>query len=535
MSTESDGFLGGIRAKVGSIQIRQNEDQVAVERQIEMEDEPASPVAETVKNARENLQKNEHTTDFDLYDEMLKLDPELSGAVRAMSQSASSYTVTIPTDDPSEREQTAYNDIKELERKLELPLLLADILKKLISHGDDINKKIYNEEDGIVGLQSLPTNAVTIVEDEDDIITGEENDDSIIEDLIQRRSDPEDIDADMIDEVFHRGLYVLNESTREVGYKPIDPKNIVHFSIDERSNWFEDSMGRDTYGIWGQSRLEPLTFTIRTKYNTLTNKVAMDDSLLAREIYYIDTASLFGDISDREKRQKKAENYAGELKRKIEGLGPDERPMIPEEVDVEVIGPEGKAIDQTPFIEQLNNSIAAALTFPMSGLGRGATSVKAGEEISSLWAENNIENLRQAVNFRLRELFRDHIILLHNEWRVEDGDDLKDMRLDPDITIPTLEFEPFKEKDRSEIVSQIKGLVSTQTITLEERRELFGLPTDEEAIENVTDEYGAGSPAPGDGVSSNDPDPEGVSRGEIPEDASTSDNEPGEVEDERGQ
>lgn len=531
---DNGGILSGVRAKVGNISVRQSEDQVAVERQIEMEDEIASPIAETVNDAREELRNSEHTTDFDLYDEMLNLDPELSGAVRAMSQSGSNYKITIPTDEPSEREQTAYEDIKELERRLELPLLLADVLKKLISHGNDINKMIYSEENGIERLQNFPTSSITIVEEEDNIISGEneDNTDDIL-DLVQRSSESEEISTNDLNEVFDRGLYVLNEATRDVSYNTIDPQDIIHFSIDERSNWHTDVMGRDTYGVWGQSRLEPLTFTIQTKYNTLTNKVAMDDSLLAREIYYIDTASLFGDISDREKRQKKAEEYAQELKSKIEKLGPDERPMIPEEVDVEVIGPEGKAIDQTPFIEQLNNSIAAALTFPMAGLGRGTTSVKAGEEISSLWAENNIKNLRQALNFRIREIFRNHITLLHNDWRDEDGQELKDMKLDPDITIPTLEYEPFREKDRSEIVSQIKGLVSTKSITLEERRELFGLDTDEETIRKVREEYPGGSPAPGDGVSSNDPDPEGVSRGEIPEDASVEDNEPGDVEDER--
>ena len=527
MSAEPRKWLGGVNAEIRNVEVVQEEDTAGVVVDVEQSDrtEFASPVAESVKSARKNLQDKENTTVFDLYDEMLDLDPELSGAVRAISHSASNYDIVLPTDDPTDDDLKALKHTKELERRLELPLTLTDILKKLVAHGNDINKKVYNEDEGIIKLQNLPTNAITIVESEGDIITGEDEHDTsvgnMVRRLMQRREDKADVSSGAINEVFSRGLYVLNEATGDVTHRTIKPENIIHFSVDERSNWFTDVMDRETYGVWGQSRLEPLTFTIQTKYNTLTNKVAMDDSLLAREIYYIDTESLFGDIQNRKDRKKAAEKYAKQLKRKIEQLGPDERPMLPEEVNVEVIGPEGKAIDQTPFLEQLNHSIAAALTFPMAGLGRGTTSVKAGEEISSLWAENNIKNLRTALTFRLEELFKENLLLLEPDWRKEDVGGLDSWELKDDITVPTIEFEPFREEDLTEIVSQIKGMVSVKAITLKERREMFGLPTDEESIENVIDEYGDGSPLPGDGVSSNDPDPEGISRDNIPEEAST--------------
>lgn len=535
MSTEEDdggGFLDGITSRVGEVSVFQQGGNVGVQRDIEMDDEMASPIAESVKDARQEIQGKEHKTEFDLYDAMVDLDPELSGAVRAMSQSASNYEIVIPTDNPTDDDEQAHEDIKELERRLRLPLMMTDILKKLITHGNDVNKKVYNESDGIRKLQNLPTNAVTIVDDPEDIKESDPTtSDDVWNSIIRQQSDEEDISGDAVNEVFSREVYVLNEQAEDTKHSLIDPDNVLHFSIDERSNWFTDSTGRETYGVWGQSRLKPLTFTIQTKYNTLTNKVAMDDKLLAREIYYIDTEALFGDITDRETRIKKAQNYAKDLKGKIEQLGPDERPMLPEHVDVSVIGPEGKAIDQTPFVEQLNNAIAAALTFPMAGLGRGTTSVKAGEEISSLWAENNIRNLRQSVTYGIQELFEDHLALLHEDWREEDADNLADMELKSDIAVPTLEYEPFREEDRSEVVSQIKGLVSTKSVTLAERRDLFGLPTDDEHLEAVKEEYGGGTgPAPGDGVSSNDPDADGTGRGDIPEDSAPSEPQTDEVD-----
>lgn len=501
--TQSNSFLQGISSKVRDVQVFSEDGRFGVRRDIEMADENddpyASPVAKSVREARTALDQSSHDTRFDLYDEMVDLDPELSGAVHAIAQSASSFSTVPPTDEPSDRGETALEECRQLVDEIDAELLAIDVLKNLLKYGNDINKKVYREGTGIRKLQSLPVNAVTIVDDRSDIRDEEARTKvgDVLDSLMNQESDEEELETDEFDEVFSREVYVINESD-EGDPRTIDSHNVVHFAIDDRSNWFEDQLGRDTYGVWGRSRLEPLTFTIQTKYNTLTNKVAMDDKLIAREIYYIDTTALFGDIPDFDERKKQAEAYASEIKSMIEGLGADERPMLPEHVNVEIIGPEGKAIDQQPFIEQLNNAIAAALTFPMAGLGRGTTSVKAGEEISSLWAENNIRNLRRTVVTGFREIFRDHLKLIHNgegdtdDWVVNrsEADNISEMRLDPDIEIPTLEYEPFKEEDMTEKARQIKLLYQTQTASATERREHFGtLPTDEESMETLKNEF----------------------------------------------
>ncbi|MFB6236926.1 MAG: hypothetical protein ABEH81_01010 [Halopenitus sp.] len=481
----------------GSTRFFQDGDKVGVESDLRVNQEDAfgSPIAKSARDTRQELSEDEHDTVFDMYDALVDLDGELSGAVNAIAQSATYAEITMPTDDPTDTEEKILEECQALAERIRGKETAIDVLRNLIKHGNDINKKVYNDEVGIIALQSLPTNSVTIVDDRGELIEKDDAPGKDIEDIMFQVNETldegdEELGGHQVHESFERDAYVLNEEDPD-RRSIIEPHNVLHFSIDARSNWFEDQLGRETYGVWGQSRLEPLKFTIQTKYNTLLNKVAMDDKLLAREVYYINTTELFGDISDREERIKKAEKYADDLKEMVEELGPDERPMLPEHVEVKVIGPEGKAIDQKPFIEQLNNGIAAALTFPMAGLGRGTTSVKAGEEISSLWAENNIKNLRNSVIWGLRELFKDHIKILHPELveNNSEAQNIGDMKLQDDIHIPTLKYEPFRQEDRTEIAGQIETLVNIGVMRRAEARDMWGLSTDDETMDKLEEEW----------------------------------------------
>lgn len=501
-TTERPEDYGGIlRRTPGSVRVRQGDGGGrVVEANLEMatgDDVIASPVANVVKGAREDINEDEHDTVFDLYDALIELDGELSGAVNAIAQSATFRKVVMPEDDPSEIEQEILGECQDLVDRIRGREMAIDVLRNLIKYGNDISKKVYNKEEGILAAQSLPINAMTIVDDPEDLADSNVSNPSTISELFQQihpdlASGDEEIGGERIQEAFKREAYVLNEGKdEETTPKVIEPYKVLHFSIDSRSNWFTDHTGRVTYGVWGQSRLEALKFTIQTKYNTLTNKVAMDDKLLAREVYYINTDALFGHIQDQEEREKKADEYADELAGMLEELEADERPLLDENVEVEVIGPEGKAIDQRPFVEQLNNGIAAALTFPMAGLGRGTTAVKAGEEISSLWAENNIKNLRRAVIRGFTELFEDHVKLTHPDLvqNLDGADNLGEMKLDPEVTIPTLEYEPFRQEDRTQLANQIRDLYELGVMSLAEARDEWGLPTDGKSLDEARKDF----------------------------------------------
>lgn len=540
-SEDSDSFIEGMVSTVrGETRVRQDGENMVVESPIQADDALGSPVAKTAKEARQDIQEDSHDTIFDLYDAIVDLDGELSGAVNAIAQSATYNQIMLPEDDPSSTEEEILEDCRELAYRINGREFAIDVLRNLIKYGNDMNKKVYNGDNGIIEVQSLPINSMSIVGDRDDLVESDDMGSADLDDILfqvhpELDEPDEEIGGNRIQETFERDAYVLNEAAEEGDPSVIEPHNLLHFSIGARSNWFEDRVGRTTYGVWGQSRIEPLKFTIQTKYNTLINKVAMDDKLLAREVYYIDTQALFGDIQDREDRISKAREYADDVANMLQDLEADERPILPDHVDVEVIGPEGKAIDQKPFIEQLNNGIAAALTFPMAGLGRGTTSVKAGEEISSLWAENNIKNLRRAVIRGFEELFSDHIKLRYPDLvkNHSETDNIGEMKLDPDVTIPTLEYEPFRQEDRSELVDQTVRLVDIGIISRREAREMLGKPTDDESMAELSKSPEAyGSDSDDDGSSSDDEEDEEDNEGDEDAPSSEPENLPDEGEDE---
>ena len=101
----------------------------------------------------------DYTNEFDLYDEMLKLDPELNGAVRTISLTANKYKVV------GGRNSAIRSAITELvEEVLDFDDFLINGLRNLQVYGNDINKLVGKTGEGITQIQSLPIRQMTIVD-----------------------------------------------------------------------------------------------------------------------------------------------------------------------------------------------------------------------------------------------------------------------------------------------------------------------------------------------------------------------------------
>ena len=111
----------------------------------------------------ERLQKDSnYDNEFDMYDLMLKLDPELNGAVRAVSLTANNYEINYAKG----KNATIRNAIKELvEDTLDFDDILITALRNLMVYGNDINKIVGRQGVGITNLQSLPVKQITIVDE----------------------------------------------------------------------------------------------------------------------------------------------------------------------------------------------------------------------------------------------------------------------------------------------------------------------------------------------------------------------------------
>jgi hypothetical protein len=369
-------------------------------------------------------------------------------------------------EEPGKRDKTALDDCRKLARELNLELIMPSIFKNMIALGNDMNKIIYEEGVGVQDLQSLPAQDVTIVDKEND---------------------------DVLDVVQSGNYYVLNEGTDDEVVR--ESWKILHFAIERRGNWFEDRMGRDTYGVWGAPRLEPIKFALQAKHNTLTNKVAMDDSLIAREVYKIDVETLFGHIKNDDDREDKAEEYARQLKERLEGLKPDEKPILPEEVTMEVKGPEGQAREHADFLNMMNDSIMHALTFHVGGVGRDAGGPFIGNRPAKDESLNNVHHLRQIMSHKLRELFRIHLVLKHPEWRDTDASpqgpsgeepNITEWKLEDDIIVPKIEWNPLETGDQERRVSIATKAYQSNLVTRNEAREIIGMdPLAEEDVEKL--------------------------------------------------
>jgi hypothetical protein len=170
--------------------------------------------------------------EFDLYDQMLKTDPELNGAVRAVSLT---------------------NAIRELvEETIDFDDIMINAMRSLMVYGNDINKIVGRAGVGITDIQSLPVKQITIVD--------------------ERGGLGSYFVADEDNPIIRADKYMVREGT--MYERDIPAKEIMHIKIDYRSNWFTDNKGRRTYGVWGASRFTALKQPIRMKYNSMNNRIS---------------------------------------------------------------------------------------------------------------------------------------------------------------------------------------------------------------------------------------------------------------------
>jgi len=453
----------------------------------------SASLAEVVSKPKEILDSHRFESDWELYDRLLEIDPELAGTVRAQAQMASGFNVISPAnmgeqEEMTEKDETALKDCKDLVEDLQLELIQPSIFKNMIVHGNDINKIIYEDGVGVKNLQSLPLRNVTIIDEDTNMITRRAKKEA------KKVGDTEDIELDKyIDNIEGTSVqagdyYVMNEAMGNE--KKIESYKILHLAPESRSNWRKDRFDRVTYGVWGAPRVEPIKFALQAKHNTLTNKVAMDDSLIAREVYKIDVEKLYGHIKNDEERETKAKNYASDLKEKLENMQPDEKPILPDPVTVEIMGAEGHAREHADFLNMMNDAIMHALTFHVGGTGRDAGGPYIGNAPAKDSSQTNVKHLRKLMAHKLKKLFKIHLLLRHPEWRDSHGEpnniDAWTFRDDIEIVVPEVEWDALEEGDMQRLVDVATKAWEKDLITRNEARQLMGFdPADDEKVDKI--------------------------------------------------
>ena len=391
--------------------------------------------------------RSKYDDEFDLYDDMLRLDPELNGAVRSVSLTANNWDIDYTT----AKNRTIRNAIKELVHEtLDFDDLLINMLRSLMVYGNDINKLVGRSGVGITALQSLPINQITI------------KDERGIEPPAVSRDNP----------IMKATTYLFREN--ESYPQTFKASEIWHIKMDYRSNWFQDRLGRWTYGVWGASRFSALKQPIRAKYNAINNRIALEDALTKQYITInMEAVEHITDPDEQRERLVYIMNEVGEL---LEGLRGDQIPILPSYVEIHHVDLKNTVPDNSAFLDMVNADISAVLQVPRAASGQERGSTFAATYSASMWSINAIRRLQGIAEQACQQLFMKHLELLGIVVKRED--------------LPKLKFAPIEEEGHSEKIKRSTLGYQQGVMTRNEAREILHLPPTKEEGDDFKSEKG---------------------------------------------
>lgn len=375
--------------------------------------------------------------DFDLYDSMVKLDPELNGAVRSVALTANNYTI----DYQSAKNQRIREAIRMLVERLDFDDILINAMRNLMVYGNDINKMVGRSGVGITDVTSLPVKQVTIAD--------------------ERGADGIPFSASEQDYVGTNDYYFLREGQYTQGLFP--KAEILHFRIDYRSNWFTDDKSRVTYGVWGASRFSSLKQGIRAKYNSLNNRIALEDAL-TKQFITIDKSAI-EHITDPDEQAERLGKIMDEVITLFEGLRGDQMPILPSYVTLHHVDLNNAIPDNTGFLDMIGSNIAAVLHVPRVAAGQERGSTFAATYNANMWANTAITRLQHVLKQGITELFSVHLRLLGIEHREQD--------------LPRFTFEPVAEESLMDSMRRAVMGYQAGILTLDQALEIVNLPAAE--------------------------------------------------------
>jgi hypothetical protein len=386
-------------------------------------------IVEETNQLRDN---NNYDNDFELFDDMLKLDPELNGAVRAVSLTANNYTI----DYRAARNARIREAIRLLvEETIDFDDFMINAMRNMMVYGNDVNKYVGSSREGITELQSLPVRQITILDGRG------------INEV-----------ADEINPIITAERYILREG--EQTQEEIRADEILHVRTDYRSNWFTDSEERVSYGVWGSSRFTSLKQAIRAKYNSMNNRIAIEDAM-TKQFITIDKSAI-AHIQDPDEQRERLSHIMGQVVETLESLRGDQVPIFPDYVSIQHIDQRTAIPDTTSFLDNVNADIAAVLQVPRVAAGQEKGSTFAASYTANQWSSQAIRRMQAILNQAVRKMFSKHLELLRINHTMSD--------------LPSLNFEPIDEETRLNKMQRANMGYAGGILTLNQALEIVGEP-----------------------------------------------------------
>tara|TARA_R100001443_G_scaffold54172_1_gene65623 strand:- start:3369 stop:4763 length:1395 start_codon:yes stop_codon:yes gene_type:complete len=392
-------------------------------------------IPDIVRDTEKLRQDSKFDNEFDLYDLMLKLDPELNGAVRAVSLTANNYEINYSKG----RNAQIRNAIQTLvEDTLDFDDIMINAMRNMMVYGNDINKIVGKQGIGVTALQSLPVKQITIVD--------------------ERGGVGSYFVADEDNPIINARTYVMREtSPYEVA---ISAKEILHVKVDFRSNWFTDNKGRKTYGIWGASRFSSLKQAIRMKYNSMNNRISLEDAM-TKQYITIDKSAI-EHIQDPVEQSQRLSFIMDEVISLFSGLRGDQIPVLPHYVNLHHVDLGNTMPNSADFLDSINADIAAVLQVPRVAAGQERGSTFAATFNANLWAVQAISRMHKILAESAMQLFMMHLDLLGITYRRQD--------------LPTIKFDAMDMESPLNVMQRVTMGYDGGLLTLNQSLDILNLP-----------------------------------------------------------
>jgi hypothetical protein len=407
-------------------------------------------IPDIVRDTERLRKDSNHDNEYDLYDNMLKLDPELNGAVRAVSLTANNYEINYSKG----RNARIRDAIRSLvEDTIEFDDIMINAMRNLMVYGNDINKIVGRQGVGITKVQSLPIKQITIVD--------------------ERGGAGSYFVADYDNPIINPEIYMVREGSSYE--RAIPASEILHIKIDARSNWFTDNKLRKTYGIWGASRFTSLKQPIRMKYNSMNNRISLEDSM-TKQFITIDKSAI-EHIQDPVEQNERLTHIMNEVIKLFEGLRGDQIPVLPHYVQLHHVDVGNSVPNNTGFLDTINADIAAVLQVPRVAAGQERGSTFAATYNANLWAVQAISRMHRILSEAATKMFMLHLDLLGIEYRKQD--------------LPTIKFEAMDSETPLNVMQRVVLGYNSGILTLNQALDMLSLPN----VNNVGDQRKGGENA----------------------------------------
>lgn len=411
------------------------------------------PVVQTINWPYQFFTEAKSGNLFRIYDAMIDIDADLFGYLSRIAHMCRQAFSDIYIEaghklDPTEEELLveARKIAYALDFKGEFFSTSFDIMK----YGDVVKHMIWDVNNGVTKIETLPRFQLTAVENRGQIGS---------------------YDA----EIFNSNIYVSNEQDTSQ-MQTYESKACVKCSLNAKSTYMLDIMGRKTYGIWSKPPTRTLLYYTEWKVNTMINDILWSHRNVPREWHKLDLSQFSPDKyqGTREERERlalaAANAAANAYSQSLQGRQVDVGMVTDKNTEITYVEPRSTNYQQpNQKMAQINDALSNAIGLPpvsrntsyASALMSGSFAMLQALSISDIIKVQFEQIMRKSLQVKFGKKFEPYLENLRIRLRL------------------------ILEKDKTEIMRQVAIMRQTRNFTPTEIRAEWGLPplTEEQKAE----------------------------------------------------